>query len=115
MTHENGEHFWDNGALHWELRTEIGENDEMLREEHLALRIENCERVRLGYSENKRIRKVKINTSIRIENRHEIFNLIWNSKTLRMVLSENREHTQVKMNVNCESRLSKRGDHFPGL
>ena len=58
------------------MRLEEGENEAISRGEHLAPIIENGERVKLGYSENESIGKVKSNTLMKMENANEIFNPI---------------------------------------
>ena len=77
--------------LYWELRIEGGENKVIEREDHSDLRIENGERVKLGYIENDRIGKVKINAGTRMENEYDIFDPSWDSITLEIVLGKNRE------------------------
>ena len=52
---------------------EGGENEAISREEHLVLRIENGDRVKVGRSKNEWIGKVKINACVTIENEHESF------------------------------------------
>ena len=52
---------------------EGGGNEAISREEHLVLRIENCDRVKVGHNEIDRTGNVKISICIRIENEHEIF------------------------------------------
>ena len=70
---------------------EGGGNEAISREEHLVLRIENCDRVKVGHNEIDRTGNVKISICIRIENEHEIFVPIWDSTTLEIIFSENRE------------------------
>ena len=55
---------------------EGGENEAIEKEEHVALRIENRNRVKLGCNENERIVKVKINACVRMENEHKRFDPI---------------------------------------
>ena len=65
----------------------------------------------LGYSENERMLKVKINACTRMENMNASFNPIRNSKALGIVLSENKEQRKVKTCENCESIMSN-GDNY---
>ena len=55
---------------------EGGENEAIAREEHLVLRFEDNNRVKVDCSKNERIGKVKINACVRMENEHESFDPI---------------------------------------
>ena len=52
-----------------------GENEAIAREDHLVPRIENGDRAKLGHSEKKRIVKVNADACMRMDNRHESFDL----------------------------------------
>ena len=67
-------------TLCWELRIEREENQVRARVECLVLRLDKSNRIKVGDSENERIRKVQIDACMRMDNRHGSFGPNWDSK-----------------------------------